>query len=57
VVGVCVTRIPLAGRNVQVATATLGLVRRHLVDAGGISKVLEVKLYAVLQLPGQASRG
>jgi hypothetical protein len=47
-------RVGLASRYVQDAIATPGPSRGHPIGAqcGGILQKLEVKLYAVLQLPG-----
>lgn len=54
VVGVHLARVRLASRYVQDATATPGFSRGHPISAprGGILQKLEVKLDAVLQLPG-----
>jgi hypothetical protein len=54
VVGVYLTRVRPAGRDVQAAAATPEPSRGHPIGAplGGNSQALEVKLYAVLQLPG-----
>jgi hypothetical protein len=47
------SRVRLASRYVQDATATPGPSRGHPIGAvRGKSKELEVKLYTVLQLPG-----
>ena len=54
VVGVYLTRVRPAGRDVQAAAATPEPSRGHPIGArrGGNPQALEVKLYAVLQLPG-----
>lgn len=54
VVGVHLSRVRPASRYGQDATATPGPSRGHPIGAarGGISQELEIKLCAVLQLPG-----
>jgi hypothetical protein len=55
VVGVHLARARLASRDTQDATATPGPSRGHPIGAarGGILQKLEVKFYAVLQLPSR----
>jgi hypothetical protein len=59
VVGVYLTRVRPAGRDVQAAAATPEPSRGHPTGAprGGKPQALEVKLYAVLQLPGAKVSG
>jgi hypothetical protein len=54
VVGLYLTRVRPAGRDVQAVGATPGPSRGPPIGAprGGNSQALEVKFYAVLQLPG-----